>query len=270
MGMFKGKSFKVGWSKGFVFLSVENDRESIGELNFKAIDPSQCFDPLKDILTDSLKIVLEESTHQLSSSKIPTFKVLKSHSYLKKQGDIFEKLATQYSSSQSNYLNSIWTLCKALWGPGENSISHRRFLVSEWLKSTCASDNLILQTGPFKSVYDATESIFTHLSVFKVTTLVGYIYVYLLVFIKVLDAATLAMDARLPNLSLLISQLSLSNATKAFMQEQVEIWYKSLATNHISKELKRLYLLLAGVPIRDELNILEDVDWKRAFGIHLW
>jgi len=85
-----------------------------------------------------------------------------------------------------------------------------------------------------------------------------------------LDAATLAMDARLPNLSLLISQLSLSNATKAFMQEQVEVWYKSLATNHISKELKQLYLLLAGVPIRDELNILEDVDWKRAFGIHLW
>jgi len=47
MGMFKGKSFKVGWSKGFMFLSVENDRESIGELNFKTIDPSQCFDPLK-------------------------------------------------------------------------------------------------------------------------------------------------------------------------------------------------------------------------------
>lgn len=48
MGMFKGKSFKVGWSKGFMFLSVENeDRESIAELNFKAIDPSQAFDPLK-------------------------------------------------------------------------------------------------------------------------------------------------------------------------------------------------------------------------------
>lgn len=48
MGMFKGKSFKVGWAKGFMFLSVENEeRESISELNFKEIDPSQSFDPLK-------------------------------------------------------------------------------------------------------------------------------------------------------------------------------------------------------------------------------
>lgn len=120
-------------------------------------------------------MVLEESTFQLSGSKVPTFKILKSDLYLKKQSAIFEKLASQYNSSEVDYLYSIWTLCAALWGPNENTVASRRFLLSEWLKSTCATDDLTLKTGPYKSVAEATESIFTHLSIFKV----NFAYVFL-------------------------------------------------------------------------------------------
>lgn len=84
------------------------------------------------------------------------------------------------------------------------------------------------------------------------------------------DAANIAMSSRLPNLSLLIAQLSLSNAPKSFIVEQIDLWYKSLAADFVSKELKRIYLLLAGIPGKDEVNIFENVDWKRAFGMHLW
>lgn len=46
--MFKGKSFKAGWSKGFNFYSLDcEDRESNNELILKTIDASANFDPLK-------------------------------------------------------------------------------------------------------------------------------------------------------------------------------------------------------------------------------
>lgn len=87
---------------------------------------------------------------------------------------------------------------------------------------------------------------------------------------KIQEAANLALDEHLPNLSLLISQLSLTNRTKSFLQEQIESWYTSMTANHISEDMKSIYLLLSGIPVKDEINIFKNVDWKRAFGMHLW
>lgn len=78
------------------------------------------------------------------------------------------------------------------------------------------------------------------------------------------------MEKKCPNLALLISQLSLTNRTKFFLQEQIESWYNSLTTNHITENMKKIYLLLSGIPVKDEVNIFQDIDWKRAFGMHLW
>lgn len=254
MGMFKGKSFNVGWAKGFKFYSLDRDEKNLNsELFLKQFDASSSFDPLKDILTDSLKIVLAESTCYVNTAKIPLFKILKSDVYLRKQTELFEKLSTQYNSSKANYLHSIWTLCTALWGPSENTVANRRYLLTEWLKTTCNSDDITLNKGPFKSAEDAAQMILAYLSIFKT-----------------FEAAGIAIDNKMPNLSLLLSQLSVANDPKGFIQEQIEIWYSSLASNHISKEMKKLYLLLAGIPTKDDVNIFEGINWKRAFGMHLW
>ncbi|XP_060517392.1 nuclear pore complex protein Nup98-Nup96-like isoform X1 [Cylas formicarius] len=254
MAMLKGKSFKVGWSKGFNFTVYgDADRESNGEVMLKTFNRSPDFDPLKDVLIDALRVVLEESTFELGKSRIPTFKVGKTSSYLQKQTALFETLALQYNSKQSVYLYSIWTLCTALWGPAENTVSNRRHLLTEWLKVTTISDELPLKTGRFGSVGEAVESIFAHLSTFQI-----------------FEAASIAMNGRLPSLSLLIAQLSVPNATKTLLQEQIDIWYSSLAANHISDAMKKLYLLLSGVPTKDGVNIFDGIDWKRAFAMHLW
>lgn len=92
----------------------------------------------------------------------------------------------------------------------------------------------------------------------------------LLTVFKTWDAANLALGNRCPNLALVISQLSITNRTKFFLQEQIESWYSSLTANHINGDLKKIYLLLSGIPVKDEVNIFQDVDWKRAFGMHLW
>lgn len=104
-----------------------------------------------------------------------------------------------------------------------------------------------------KTISKSTQDIFKLLTVFKT-----------------LDAANLALEKKCPNLSLLISQLSVTNRTKFFLQEQIESWYNSLTANHINEDMKKIYLLLSGIPVKEEVNIFEDIDWKRAFGIHLW
>lgn len=87
---------------------------------------------MQEFLVDALEIVLDESVSELDENLIPTFKIQKGDSYLKKQTKLFSKLVAKYSTKESCYLHSIWTLAEALWGPGENTISNRRYLLSEW------------------------------------------------------------------------------------------------------------------------------------------
>lgn len=155
LGMFKGKSFKVGWARGFDFFgpSVNLD-ENNGELCRNSVDIgmySKNFDPLKvrynfirrkniyfslfssqEFLSDALEVVLEESFCDLDEKLVPTFQIRSGDSYLRKQAELFSKLSATYNAKESNYLYSIWTLAEALWGPSENTISNRRHLLSEW------------------------------------------------------------------------------------------------------------------------------------------
>lgn len=148
-------------------------------------------------------------------------------------------------------MESIWKLCEALWGTREeNTIANRRYLLSEWLKFNTSNEIDQEMNSLSKS---AADTIFNLLSVFKVY-----------------EAADFAMDNKFPNLSLLISQLCLTNKTKLFLQEQIELWYNSLTSNHITDDVKKIYLLLSGLPNREDINVFENVDWKRAFGMHLW
>ncbi|CAH1975299.1 unnamed protein product [Acanthoscelides obtectus] len=251
MSMFKGKSFKVGWMKGFNFYALNSkDDEINGQLSVNAIECGNRDkkDVLQECLESSLEVVLEESSYETDSENIPTFKVVGGDSYLKKQTELFRDTMRKFENEHARYLHSIWTLAEVLWGPadGDDSVSYRRHLLSEWLKF-----NTDVEDTP--STTDTTQQLFNHLSRFKIC-----------------EAASLAIEKHHPKLSLLISQLSLTNETAAFLQEQIEMWYKNLSAKHISKDTKKIYLLLAGIPHKDEENIFEDIDWKRAFSMHLW
>lgn len=88
--------------------------------------------PFQDYLTDALEIVLAESSFTLDNENIPTFEIIKNHSYLKKQSNLFAKVCNKYNNNETKYIHSIWTLSEALWGPNEDTISNRRYLLSEW------------------------------------------------------------------------------------------------------------------------------------------
>uniref|UniRef100_A0A6P7G4Y7 Nuclear pore complex protein Nup98-Nup96 n=1 Tax=Diabrotica virgifera virgifera TaxID=50390 RepID=A0A6P7G4Y7_DIAVI len=198
----------------------------------------------QEILGKSLEIVLEESSYELDSNNVPTFTITKNARYFKKQSNLFSTLLERHNTKEARYLHSIWTLADSLWGPSENTVSNRRYLLSEWLR---------MNTNYDEPSQEPAQEIFNNLSVFKIN-----------------EAANLAIDKRLPNLSLILSQLSLTNRTKMFLQEQIESWYQSMSSNHISEDMKKIYLLLSGIPVKDEVNIFENIDWKRAFGMHMW
>lgn len=75
---------------------------------------------------------MEESVCELDEKLVPTFRIQTGESYLRKQTKLFSKLSAKYNAKESDYLHSIWTLAEALWGPGEDTISNRRHLLSEW------------------------------------------------------------------------------------------------------------------------------------------
>lgn len=86
---------------------------------------------------------------------------------------------------------------------------------------------------------------------------------------RVKEAATLALEHKLPQLSLLITSFAVVHA-KDLLTTQINEWKKSGAINHINKKILRIYLLLSGTPICGDTNICTDLEWLRAFALHVW
>lgn len=86
---------------------------------------------------------------------------------------------------------------------------------------------------------------------------------------RIHKAASLALKNRYARLSLLISTFTTIN-TKQSLTTQISEWKKSGAIKHINSKLIQIYLLLAGMPICGETNICSDLEWLRAFAVHVW
>ena len=95
-------------------------------------------------------------------------------------------------------------------------------------------------------------------------------------------ACEAAIDAGNPKLATLISQAGGDFEFREDLKEQLEIWRDERVDVHIDEEIRKIYALLAGVldvvegsrgtglEKCKDVDIFEGLDWKRAFGIHLW
>lgn len=77
------------------------------------------------------------------------------------------------------------------------------------------------------------------------------------------------MKNQMPQLSLLLT-LSSSQDAKQLLREQFAHWQTSGAIKHIDERLIKIYLLVAGITNCSGINICGNVDWVRAFAVHLW
>jgi nuclear pore complex protein Nup98-Nup96 len=258
LGIFRCNTFKVGWGKGFHFYNSDAmaDNEVVHAITHCNIQVENrgYYNAMMPNLSDMLKITLNESEFSFDKN-IPTLHIKKNVSYLQKQTNLFnEHVRTQTLTGRDKYLCSVWNLCAALWGPGDDSPCGRRQSVSDWLKKFAydLSDEWSMDERMDLNESEAFKTIFKLLS-----------------FHKVSEASEFASKNNLSQLSLLIDQLSGNERFKFWMQKYVESfgWKEN---GIIIDEFKKLYLLLSGIPVYESVNTCDDLDWMRCFGLHLW
>ena len=92
---------------------------------------------------------------------------------------------------------------------------------------------------------------------------------------KRLEAAEVAHVHSDHNLAMLIAMASGPNSTSGLLlQGQLERWQEGRADKFMEFKRLKIYSLLSGHPVWPgtdlTVNTCDGLDWKRAFGLHLW
>ncbi|KAL0126104.1 hypothetical protein PUN28_004910 [Cardiocondyla obscurior] len=180
----------------------------------------------------------------------------------------------QYSSagekSFHRYSSTVWTLCVALWGNYADqdttdnaneehyNVVVRREAVGEWLKNVVQKR----VEREIKNIDIETKN--SH----------EKIILSLLSACKLEDACQEARKVGDHCLALLMAQLRSGDTVKKFIKQQLALWQETDVDENLTIERLKLFMLVAGEPLisskHGTINVCEDLDWKRAFAIHLW
>lgn len=155
----------------------------------------------------------------------------------------------------SSYEHQVWKLCVALWGTLESTNhSHdinmrKKRNLTEWLES------VIVNTV---STNDSSEEvIFSLVSQHKIQ-----------------EAIVKAQESNNHNLAVMLAMLGLNEEVQAYIREHLSQYVSVKADNFINKHVLKLMLLVSGLPLYDSnsgiINVCEALNWKLAFGLHLW
>ncbi|XP_014482996.1 PREDICTED: nuclear pore complex protein Nup98-Nup96 isoform X2 [Dinoponera quadriceps] len=164
------------------------------------------------------------------------------------------------------YASVVWKLCVALWGDqldheslvddGEHhNEMARREAIGEWLKSV-VQKTVERET---KSVYGDNEKVILSL----------------LSACKLEDACQFARNAGDHCLALLMAQLRSGIPVKELIRQQLALWQETDVDKNLTVERLKLFMIVAGEPLivskhHGTINVCENLDWERAFAIHLW
>lgn len=76
------------------------------------------------------------------------------------------------------------------------------------------------------------------------------------------------------NLAMLLAQLESSNFVGCLIQQQIWQWLNSKADLFIDSDYLKLYTLISGRSLFNSnqgiVNVCKDLDWARAFALHIW
>ncbi|XP_044765437.1 nuclear pore complex protein Nup98-Nup96 isoform X2 [Coccinella septempunctata] len=256
-GLYKGKSYKVGWCNGFKNYTVKLPRPSEFEaslsLTLNTISTTSIDESLMDAITDCMKIAQNCSSMTMEGEEgIPTFQIIKDRTYLISCHEIFQKASN--ASGKSHFLyKDVWSLCHALWGPGRTTAPFVKSRLSSWLQTSIEDKVPKNKLNQDNTTENKLDIIFNQLSCFDIV-----------------EASKIAMEADMPILALIISQINLTKRLKAQIRHQVQCWYKDMFVDHINPEIMKIYLLLSGDTSSQDIDIFEGLEWKRAFGLYLW
>lgn len=174
----------------------------------------------------------------------------------------FGDFASAFASDDRAHEASVWTLGRALFDEIPEGALRRKLALTAWLEAAVAPavEHELLTAD------DAASKVFALLSGNQTER-----------------ATQAAIDAGDVRLATLVAQAGGPQEFRDDILLQLTKWNDYSADAHISVAYRRVYALLAGivdvslgVKSRDQVDSSPDVfvaaglDWKRAFGLHLW
>ncbi|KZC05431.1 Nuclear pore complex protein Nup98-Nup96 [Dufourea novaeangliae] len=298
-GIQMGRMFKPSWGRGLTLLTLSTRGQADDvplQSPFEQIGSYMCGRLPED--TTSVTIVQriqilggdgadEDSVKAFVRSIEGHLKVQLSHRIMDQEGDcpifdvdtdvgkasmalhahcsLAEEFADQFTAdSFAAYVANVWKLCVALWGTlpdvnvltestaDHNVIMARRDAIGDWLR------NVIRRTLEWEKTTIGNErKILDLLSAFELE-----------------GACKIARQAGDHCLALLMAQLRSGMPTKTLIKQQIGLWQESGVDENIITDRLKLFALVAGEPLvsckHGLINVCENLDWKRAFAVHLW
>lgn len=245
---------------------------------------------VKENCEEFLKIQLEltdwekmsDSSNLMNSQQLNLFRTKPGNVLIKKCCDYVKDMRNNIGdhpdADNIEHMKSVWSLCQNLWGdipenykinptnesPKNNYENEqiRKRLLSEWLADVSAH-----RIERECKMYKFHKNKDNHMnSIFSMLT--GN---------RLLDACKLATDCQDYRLALLLAQSSGGNETfRNMIKKQIKEWLISGTDKYLNSERLKFYVLISGCMTLNSdndtqiINVCENLDWKRQFGLHLW
>ncbi|XP_066999571.1 nuclear pore complex protein Nup98-Nup96 [Anabrus simplex] len=303
LGLFKGCSFRVGWGSRSTFVTLTTQQTAgiqplaapLSDLNSyvsgrPAGDNSPCIvqrlrvaggdtdyeSSFSATVEGHLEIELQHSEYS-ADGDCPFWKPEVGVDSLHAHCDLAKALDSGNNGEREQmlmYSRQVWELCVALWGRlptiDENSdpSTHlttmvRKNAVSEWLESVVLpyvkreTSQILGQIGNPDDKEHHVPAILSYLSAKNL-----------------MEACEKAQNYGDHYAALLLAQVGGGLTVRQFVQQQLKFWQDVEADAYINPERLKFLMLVAGIPLfsstHGTINVCENLDWKRAFALHLW
>ncbi|XP_066033346.1 nuclear pore complex protein Nup98-Nup96 isoform X2 [Chamaea fasciata] len=299
MGLFMGRSFRVGWGPNWTLVNCGDQLSGSSEVEDAPFEPVEYgflptpvapkslsespfkvhveklsleqwkMDRDKELYLTPLEIKLKHSTVHMDEAcplLAPNPGVSAIHDY----ADWARKASEDPTVAESvvKHWCLAWTLCEAIWGKLrelEASLEEPGEYVLA-LERRRAFSRWLSETAAAR--IDEEVSLCRHGSHVEAvfSCLTGK---------RIGEACRLAQQAGDHRLALLLSQLAGSQPVRDLLTLQLVDWHRLHSDRFIQEERLRLFALLAGKPVwqlseRISVNVCSLLDWKRCVAVHLW
>ncbi|NWU85362.1 NUP98 protein, partial [Onychorhynchus coronatus] len=299
MGLFMGRSFRVGWGPNWTLVNCGDQLSGSSETEDLQCEPVEYgflptpvapksltespfkvhveklslgqrkMDRDKELYLTPLEIKLKHSTVHVDEP-CPLLAPNPGVSAIHEYADWVRKASEDPAVAESvvKHWCLAWTLCEAVWGRLQE-LEARLEEPSEYvlaLERRRAFSRWLAQTAAAR--IDREVAVARHGSHVEAvfSCLTGK---------RIGEACRLAQQAGDHRLALLLSQLAGSQPVRDLLTMQLVDWHRLHSDRFIQEERLRIFALLAGKPVwqlseRISINVCSLLDWKRCVAVHLW
>lgn len=286
VGIFKGRSFTPGWGHSLQLTALstatavskeavlrgrsvhDTSPQILQRLALRSSNNEETDVSFQINAEAHLECALKHSTFVQDDNGSPFVTPTIGFSGLHDHHSVAQQLLEGSSTSSTEILHaSIWGLCHALWGylpinaePNSHlCLMQRKLALSDWLKNVVLSNvsDDIKRAENIESNDSPVNKVYTYLTGNQVD--------------EACQAAQSIGDFRL---SLLLSQCSSGPGVRARVQQQLLQWKETESDQRINTARIKAMMVVAGIPVHNasdrQINTCCDLDWLRAFALHLW